>query len=178
MNRLNKTLILSIFFVSAVAADMFPCHTAFAQSQEAKELNRKGVVALESGRYNDSIQYLKQAMALEPTWGEPCFNAARLLKLMNKRDEMIKMLRKANGVEPNNAKYEEEYLKYLYEDYKKAEIASNNAEKERLQAEIFKVNPGDYKLALSMAQEQLRLDNKSEALAKAELVTCNLNLIT
>ena len=168
MNRLNKTIILSIFFVSAVSADMFPCHTAFAQSQEAKEFNRKGVVALESGRYNDSIQFLKQAMAAEPTWGEPCFNAARLLKLMNKREDMIKMLRKANGVEPNNAKYEEEYLKYLFEDYKKAEAASNNAEKERLQTEIFRVSPGNYQLSLSMAQEQLNLGNKSEALAKAE----------
>ena len=150
MNRLKKTLIISTFILSAIFADISLCSPAFAQSKEARDLNRKGADALESGRYADSIQFLKQAMALEPTWGEPCYNAARLLKAMGKREDMVKMLRKANGVEPNNPKYIDEYVKVLTEDYHNAELASNNSEIERIQNEIFRVNPGNLTFGINL----------------------------
>ena len=167
MNRLGKT-ILFIFIFSAIIADLSFCSPAFAQSKEARDLNRKGADALESGRYNDSIQYLKQAMALEPTWGEPCYNAARLLKATGKRDDMIKMLRKANGVETNNQKYIDEYVKVLTEDYQKAEQSSNLSELIRLQNEIFRVNPGNLAFGLKIVDNKIRLGDTKEASEIAE----------
>ena len=168
MNRLKKTLIISTFILSAIFADISLCSPAFAQSKEARDLNRKGADALESGRYADSIQFLKQAMALEPTWGEPCYNAARLLKAMGKREDMVKMLRKANGVEPNNPKYIDEYVKVLTEDYHNAELASNNSEIERIQNEIFRVNPGNLTFGIKAVQNKIKLDEKDEAATLAE----------
>lgn len=168
MNRLKKTLIISTFILSAIFADMSFCSPAFAQSKEARDLNRKGADALDSGRYADSIQFLKQAMALEPTWGEPCYNAARLLKAMGKREDMIKMLRKANGVEPNNPKYQDEYIKALTEDYQNAELASNNSEKERIINEIFRVNPGNLTFGIKSVENKIQSGDKDEAAALAE----------
>ncbi|MBR4330792.1 MAG: tetratricopeptide repeat protein [Candidatus Riflebacteria bacterium] len=113
MNRLKKSLLLSVLFVSLLSSNTNFCNSVYAQSSEARELNRKGVLCLESGRFDEAVVLLKKAMALEPKWGEPCYNAARLLRLKGKREEMTKMLRKANGVEPDNPTYAEEYLKIL-----------------------------------------------------------------
>ena len=139
-----------------------------SQNREAREFNRKGVAALESGRYNDSIQLLKQAMVLEPTWAEPCFNAARLLKQLGKREDMTKMLRKANGLEPTNSKYTEEYLKVLYEDYLTAEKNSNYLERDKISQEIFRVSPGNLNLGLKLVENKMDSGNKDEALSLAE----------
>ncbi len=168
MNRFNKTLIISTFILSAIVADSSLYSTAFAQSKEARDLNRKGVAALESGQYADSFQFLKQAMTLEPTWGEPCYNAARLLKATGKREDMVKMLRKANGIEPSNAKYLDEYLKALYDEFQKAETSSNNAEMDRIQTEIFRVNPGDLKLGFKFVEAKKNAGKTEEALTLAE----------
>ena len=168
MRRLKNNITISAIIVSALAADLCLCSPVFAQSDEAKELNRKGLTALESGRHGEAVQFLKQAMALEPKWGEPCYNAARLLRLLGKREEMTKMLRKANGVEPSNPTYAEEYLKILYEDLEKAEKESNNTEITRLQDEILKVSPGDLKMGLKLIEKHLKLEEKDEAYAAAQ----------
>lgn len=168
MSHLKNKLLISTFILSSLSVALFLSPTCYAQNREAREFNRKGVAALESGRYNDSIQLLKQAMVLEPTWAEPCFNAARLLKQLGKREDMTKMLRKANGLEPTNTKYTEEYLKVLYEDYQAAEKNSNYLERDKISQEIFRVSPGNINLGLKLVENKLDSGNKDEALSLAE----------
>lgn len=168
MSRLNKTLILSSLIISVIATEVYFCNSVFAQSNEARELNRKGVAALEAGKNGEAVQLLKKAMALEPKWGEPCHNAARLLKNMGNRTEMVKMLRKAYMVEPNNTAYAEEYLNVLIEDYEKAEKASNNSEMDNLRNEILMVNPGDLRFGLESVKSWIKADDEERALEEAE----------
>lgn len=168
MNRLKKSLLLSSLILAAIAADTSFYSAVYAQSSEAKELNRKGVLALESGRFDEAVQLLKQAMALEPKWGEPSYNASRLLRIKGKREEMIKMLRKANGIEPDNPKYLEEYLKALTEEYQLADKKSDTAEKDKIRAEILRINPGNVVMGLEETKKLLNLGNKDEAFAQAE----------
>ena len=166
MNRLKKSL-LSILFVSLLASNTNLCNSVYAQSSEAKDLNRKGVVALESGRFDEAVTLLKKAMALEPKWGEPCYNAARLLRLKGKREEMTKMLRKANAVEPDNPTYSEEYVRILTEDYQKI---ANPTEKSEIRKEILRVQPGNLKMGLESVKELLKTENKDEAYEQGELI--------
>ena len=166
MNRLKKSL-LSILFVSLLASNTNLCNSVYAQSSEAKDLNRKGVVALESGRFDEAVTLLKKAMALEPKWGEPCYNAARLLRLKGKREEMTKMLRKANAVEPDNPTYSEEYVRILTEDYQKI---ANPTEKAEIRKEILRVQPGNLKMGLESVKELLKTENKDEAYEQGELI--------
>ena len=166
MNRLKKSLLL-VLFVSLFANNTNLGSSAYAQSSEARELNRKGVLALESGRFDEAVLLLKKAMALEPKWGEPCYNAARLLRLKGKRDEMLKMLRKANGVEPDNPTYAEEYVKLLTEDYQKT---NNISEKAEIRKEILRVQPGDLKMGLESVKELLKTEKKDEAYEQGELI--------
>lgn len=168
MRRLKNNITISAIIVSALAADLCFCSPVFAQSDEAKEFNRKGLTALEAGRHGEAVQLLKKAMELEPKWGEPCFNAARLLRLVGKREDMTKMLRKANGVEPSNPTYAEEYLKVLNEDLDKAEKEANNDEITRLQDEIIRVNPGDLKVGLKLIEKHIKLEENDEAYAAAQ----------
>lgn len=163
MRCFNKHYLLAMVF-SAVLAEFFIISPVFALSNEAVELNRKGVVALESGRFGDAVQYLKQAMSLEPSWGEPCYNAARLLRIGGKREEMIKMMRKANGVEPSNKLYANKYLEVLHEELDKAEKESNSEKIENLQNEIQRVDPGNLGLGLKRIKKLIELGEKTEAL--------------
>ena len=167
MNRLKKSLLIIALLVSAYADNSFLCSSVYAQSSEARELNRKGVVALESGRYDEAVQLLKKAMTLEPKWGEPCYQASRLLRLKGKREEMIKMLRKANGVEPDNQTYIDEYVKVLNEDYQRT---SNSSERRKLRDEILRVEPKNLKMGFEAVQELLKEDNKDEAYEQSELI--------
>lgn len=166
MNRLKKSL-LSILFVSLLASNTNLCCSVYAQSSEAKELNRKGVVALESGRFEEAVTLLKKAMALEPKWGEPCYNASRLLRLKGKREEMTKMLRKANAIEPDNPTYSEEYIKVLTEDIQKV---ANPSERAEIRKEILRVQPGNLKMGLESVKDLLNKDNKDEAYEQGELI--------
>ena len=166
MNRLKKSLLIFALLVSAFADNTNLCSSVYAQSSEAKELNRKGVVALESGRFEEAVQLLKKAMALEPKWGEPCYNASRLLRMRGKREEMIKMLRKANGVEPDNLTYSEEYVRVLTEDYEKT---LNPSEQEKLRKEILRVEPKNIKMGFEEAKALFKADKKDEAYEQAEL---------
>ena len=167
MNRLKKSLLLSVLFVSLLSSNTNFCNSVYAQSSEARELNRKGVLCLESGRFDEAVVLLKKAMALEPKWGEPCYNAARLLRLKGKREEMTKMLRKANGVEPDNPTYAEEYLKILTEDYQKI---ANPTEKAEIRKEILRVQPSNLKMGLESVKELLKTDKKDEAYEQGEFI--------
>lgn len=179
MNRLEKTLSISVLLISALAAETILCTPLFAQSDEAREFNRKGVVALESGRHSEAVQLLKQAMALAPKWGEPCYNAARLLRITGKREQYIKMLAKANGVEPDNPTYADEYLKVIREELEKAEKTNDTSEIKRLQKEILRVTPGDVHVGYIEVKEHLTLGEKAQAVEKAQkLIDLNSRLRT
>ncbi len=166
MNRLKKTLLL-VLFVSLLSNNTNFCSSVYAQSSEARELNRKGVIALESGRFDEAVVLLKKAMALEPKWGEPCYNASRLLRMKGKREEMTKMLRKANGVEPDNPTYAEEYIRILTEDFQNT---ANTSEKAEIRKEILRVQPGNLKMGLESVKELFNTDKKDEAYEQGELI--------
>lgn len=156
MSRVKKNILITSFILtSALAADLFLGAPLYAQSDEARELNRKGALAITDGRHGEAVQLLKQAMALEPKWGEPCYNAAKLLRILGKREDMIKMLRKANGVEPDNVTYAEEYLRVLNEELDKT---TDSSEIKKLHEEILRVEPGNLKIGIISVRDQVKFD--------------------
>jgi len=164
MNRLkiSSVICLAIAFLLCLQGALF------AQSEQARELNRKGQLAIDSGHHQEAINLLKQAMQLEPSWGEPYFNAAKLLRLRNKRDEMVKMLKKAISLDPQNKTYAETYSKILREDLTNAEKAKNEAEAERLRQEIIQINPAELEIGVQMVKKQLDAGQTDKALSLAE----------
>ena len=163
MNRLKLTPIV-LLTVLAIAASL----CAFAQSDEARELNRKGMLAISSGHHQEAVQHLKQAMQLEPEWAEPYFNASRLMRLRNNREEMGKALRKAVSLEPANQTYVETYVKFLKEDLQGAEKAKNQSEIKRLRQEILRVDPGEINVGMQILNEFMSAGNLDQAADTAE----------
>jgi tetratricopeptide (TPR) repeat protein len=139
-----------------------------AQSEEAKELNRKGLNAIGNGHHQEAIQLLKQAMQLEPGWAEPYFNASKLLRLRNKREDMTKALKKAVSLEPANRNYVETYIGVLKEDLSLAEKAGNKSETDRLQQEILTVDPGNLQIGLKIIDQLLKNKQTEKAADMAE----------
>ena len=163
MNRFKN---LSVCLV--VVLVLFLQGTLSAQSEKARELNRQGQLAIDNGHHQEAIQLLKQAMQLEPGWGEPYFNAARLLRLRNKRDEMAKMLKKAISCDPENKTYAEAFSKLLKEDLQAAEKARNSGEADRLRNEILKINPGEIEIGVAIVNQLLSANDIDKALSTAE----------
>ena len=164
MNRLkiSSVICLAIAFLLCLQG------IASAQSEQARELNRKGQLAIDSGHHQEAINLLKQAMQLEPGWGEPYFNAAKLLRLRNKRDEMVKMLKKAISLDPQNKTYAETYSKILREDLANAEKGKNEAEAERLRQEIIQINPAELEIGVQIVKKQIDAGQTDKALSLAE----------
>lgn len=144
MNR--HLLVVLLFLVS-----LFPVHQA--QAQDAKELNRLGVAAYRSGNYMEAKDYLQKAMKLSPNWAEPCYNAAMLLKAVQKRDDMKLMLKKAMRIEPGNQIYTEEYTKALKEDMRAAKSAGDAAKADALREEIVSSDPGEIELGADIVED-------------------------
>ncbi len=140
----------------------------YAQSEAARELNRKGQLAIDSGHHQDAIRFLKEAMKLEPRWGEPYFNAAKLLRLRNRRDEMIKMLKEALSRDPQNKAYAEAYAKVLKEDLVNAEKTQKTSDIVRLRQEIVQINPGEIDIGLQIVQQHIDAGQNDKALTLAE----------
>ena len=160
-----KTIII---FSALFTGLFFSSSQVYARNSEAEALNRKGVNAMNSGNYQEAVQLLKQAMTADPAWGEPCYNAARLLRLLGKREDMIKLLRKANAIEPDNKLYADSYLEVLNEELAKAENEANTEKVEELENEIVKVDPGNLKLGLKNIQRLVNDGEKSDALDLAK----------
>lgn len=169
-----------LYIICLVAAFSFALQgQLLAQSEAARELNRKGQLAIDSGHHQDAIRFLKEAMKLEPRWGEPYFNAAKLLRLRNKRDEMAKMLKEALNRDPQNRTYAEAYAKVLKEDLTAAEKTQNSADTDRLRQEIIQINPGEIEIGLQIVQQHIKTGKTDKALALAEnLLEKNPNLRT
>ncbi|HNX74086.1 MAG TPA: tetratricopeptide repeat protein [Candidatus Rifleibacterium sp.] len=163
MNRFkNLSVCLAVVLV------LFLQGTLSAQSEKARELNRQGQLAIDNGHHQEAIQLLKQAMQLEPGWGEPYFNAAKLLRLRNKRDEMAKMLKKAITCDPENKTYAEAFSKLLKEDLQAAEKAKNSGEADRLRSEILRINPGEIEIGVATVNQLLNANEIDKALSTAE----------
>ncbi len=174
MNRLKNSPI------SLVLAFLLCLHGGlFAQSDKARELNRQGQLAIDNGHHQEAIQLLKQAMQLEPSWGEPYFNAAKLLRLRNKRDEMVKMLKKALALDPANKAYAEAYSKVLKEELEVAEKAKKTADADRLRKEIIGINPAELEIGVQIVNQLLEAGDSEKALSTAEnLIEKNPSLRT
>lgn len=163
MNRLfNKTVILLSLLTLLVSV------SAFAISDEAREYNRKGALAITSGHHQEAVQHLKKAMQLEPEWAEPYFNAAKLMRLRNKREDMTKALRKAVALEPENSNYVEAYIRVLKEDLQGAEKVGNKTEIDRLRKEAFRVDSGNLEIGLDIVRENYESGNFDKAADIAE----------
>ncbi|GAB4278979.1 MAG: hypothetical protein Kow0029_22560 [Candidatus Rifleibacteriota bacterium] len=149
MNRLKK-VVISVLIISLVL-----CLSAIAnaQSEAARKLNRDGINAINSGRHQEAIQFLKKAMQLEPGWAEPYFNAAKLLRLKNKREDMKRALKKAYSLEPTNKTYSEEYAKCLIEDLNALVRAGKTDAARKLRQEIITVNPAEIGVGLQIFNE-------------------------
>lgn len=164
MNRFKTLYVICLAIVFSACLQGF----LYAQSEAARDLNRKGLIAIDSGHHQEAIQLLKQAMQMEPTWGEPYFNAAKLLRLRNKREEMVKMMKKAITLDPANKTYSETYAKVLKEELANAVKTKNDSEINRLRDEIVQVNPGDLEVGLEMVKKHLSADQTDKALTLAE----------
>jgi len=163
MNRLKfKTVLL------LTALSLLVSVSAFAISDEARELNRKGELAINSGHHQEAVQLLKQAMQLEPEWAAPYFNAAKLMRLRNNREEMTKATRKAVALEPENATYVEAYVRILKEDLQAAEKAGAQADIKRLREETMRVDPGNLEVGLKILDDLVKEGNHEKAADMAE----------
>lgn len=164
MNRL-KTVIISTLVFSL----LFTINTGvFAQSQQARKLNLDGLNAINSGRFQEAIQFLKQAMQLEPGWAEPYFNAAKLLRIRNQRDDMIRALKKAHNLEPANTTYAEEYARVLKEELSLLVKAGKADEAAKMREEILKANPAEIAIGLQIFEEMLAQKQVDNAVKLAE----------
>jgi tetratricopeptide (TPR) repeat protein len=173
MNRL-KTVIISFVVFSLLTCVVTG---VFAQSQQARKLNLDGLNAINSGRFQEAIQYLKQAMQLEPGWAEPYFNAAKLLRLRNQRDDMVRALKKAHSLEPANSLYAEEYARVLKEDLAILVKAGKKAEASKLRSEILKVNPAEIAIGMEIFDELMTQNQAEKAVELAnELIEKNPKL--
>ena len=162
MNRLRK---ISLFaFIIALVA----CHGVFAQSQAARKLSLDGLNAINSGRHQDAVQFLKQAMQLEPAWAEPHFHAAKLLRLRNKRPDMIRELKKAHTLEPANQQYAEEYARVLKEELVLFLKAGKTEDARKLRQEIITVNPAEVDVGLEIFNELIAANQIEKAMDLAE----------
>lgn len=164
MNRFKKIFLLCFVLITILSAK----GQVLAQSEAAKDLNRQGLLSISNGHHQEAIQLLKKAMQMEPTWAEPYFNAYKLLRLRNKRDDMIKALKKAVALEPGNTTYSEAYASVLKEDLKVVEKKGNSAEIFRLQQEILTANPGDLETGLQIIDNYTKAGQTDKAADLAE----------
>ncbi len=161
---MNRRIILVILAL----ASLFSMTLAQPLSaQDAKELNRLGVLSIRSGNYAEAKDYLQKAMKLNPTWAEPYYNAALLLKAVQKRDDMKRMLKKAHDLEPANQSYRDEFSKALKEDMRAAKSAGDAAKASSLREEIVRVDPTETDLGADMVEELVAAKQAEKAKALA-----------
>lgn len=132
MSRLRK----NCPFIFAGFLLLFVCKIAFSQSQQAIELNRQAVQLINAGRHNEAVEKLRQAMQLEPDWAEPHYNAYRLLRLLNRRDDMRRSILRAIERDPENRTYIREYTRILKDSLESAKQENNAELVRRIKREI------------------------------------------
>jgi tetratricopeptide (TPR) repeat protein len=157
----------SVCLVSVWAVFLFFGLTHGLFAQDAQECNNRAKLAIRSGNHAEAKELLLRAMKLEPTWAEPYYNAAQLLRLLNKRDDMRRALKKAYDLEPSNSQYQDAFAKMLQEDLAAARQGGNAAEVKKLREEILRVNPRELKIGLEMVQELIKGGNIDGALKLA-----------
>lgn len=152
--KFNCYVILLFLLISVQAALALP---------QAEELNRKAKIAIQNGRYKDAIKMLKQAMALDPKWGEPYYNAAQLLRIKNKKNDERRALKKAWTLEPDNDTYSDAYAKSLKYEMDVAIKQGNKSEVSRIRKIILQVQPTDVKVGISILTELIKQKKTDEA---------------
>lgn len=157
---MNRQRLFFLFFL--LASFVLPAAFPLA-AQDAKELNRLGVTAFRSGNYAEAKEYLQKAMKLNPTWAEPYYNAALLLRAVQKRDDMKPLLKKALHLEPANQNYREEYIKFLKEDMRAAKSAGQADKAASLREEIVTTDPSEVDLGADIVDEQIAAGQSDKA---------------
>lgn len=122
--------------------------SVYAQSAAAREFNDKAYAAMQSGLYKEATDNLKKAMEIAPTWGEPVFNAANLMRLRKNDAKAFALYKKAYELEPKNKKYAETYAQWIEAKIKVANV--NSPEAMELKSELIKVNPRKLNVALEV----------------------------
>lgn len=143
-------------------------NTAFAQ--DARESNQRGIIAMRNGNYQEAQQLLLRAMKLEPEWAEPYYNASRLLRLLNKREDMRRALKKAAELEPSNPIYVDAYVKTLREDLEAARAQNNSAMVVSIRQDIITANPSEYEVGAEHVAWLIETGKKSEGVALARKI--------
>lgn len=164
MNRFKIVIFSALFLV-------LPCcfgSAVYAQSEAARKLNLDGLNAINSGRHQEAIQLLKKAMQLEPGWGEPYYNAAKLLRLTKKREAMKGALKKAHSLEPSNATYAEGLARVLKEDLANLIKSGNVEAAKKLRQEILKVNPAEIGIGVEIFNQLVSENQITKAADLAE----------
>lgn len=162
-NQSHKLCIIFVFM-------LFVCGFAYAQSEAAREFNRKGVTATASGHHQEAVKFLKNAMELAPEWGEPVYNAGMLLKLRGRTDEAFKQFKKAYTLDPKNIKYLDEYTKFMVDKLDVAEKKGATSEALALRREIVEVNPAKLSVGLGLINHYKKSNNLTKARETAELL--------
>lgn len=146
------------------------CGLAYAQSEAAREFNRKGVTATASGHHQEAVKFLKSAMELAPEWGEPVYNAGMLLKLRGRTDDAFKQFKKAYTLEPTNIKYIDEYTKFMVDKLEVAEKKGTTSEALALRKEIIEINPAKLSVGLGLINHYEKSNNPTKAVETAEFL--------
>ncbi len=157
MNGLRQALLWS-----CTCLFLLGCPLMGLSQEDAKELNRRGALAIRSGNYNEAKELLGKAMKLEPGWAEPYYNAAQLLRLVNKREDMKRALKKAWELEPTNGTYRDEYARTLKEDLRLAEEKKDEAGAKSLREAILKVNPEELEVGVVILREHFAAKRSEE----------------
>jgi len=159
MNRLILRAFLTLLFIAA----FFNVMPVRAQSQDAKELNRLGSIAIRSGNYPEAAELLKKATKMDPNWAEPYYNIAQLLRMVQKREKMKEALKKACELEPINPTYRDEYSKALKEDLRTARDAKDAVAIKNIRDEILKINPTELEIGSEIVLEAVASKNIDRA---------------
>ncbi len=142
--------------------------------EDAKELTRKGALAIRNGNYSEAKDLLARAMKLDPKWAEPHYHAAQLLRLVNKREDMKRQLKIAWELEPGNATYRDEYSKVLKEELRLAEDKKDAALAKSLRQDILKVNPEELEIGVAILREHFTA-NRTEDVRRLGLELLDKN---
>ncbi|NLM17008.1 MAG: tetratricopeptide repeat protein [Candidatus Riflebacteria bacterium] len=155
------------FLLLVTAICLLPL-SLYSQSNEAKELNRLGTVALRSGRYADAVRDLNKAISLAPDWAEPYYNAAQLLERMGSHPKALQMYKKAFELDKNNYTYKEAYRVKLLEALRDAERTRDKSAAENIKADLLSVDPGNVTYNLALVNRLRAQGQNRQALAAGE----------
>lgn len=133
------------------------------QQDDVKVITRNAAIAIRMGHYSDAKELISKALKLDPNYAEAHFQAALLLKALNKHQEMKNRLKIAISLDPENQTYKDEYIKILKEELKKAKQTNNTSDIDSISKEILSLNPEELSIVLEKIKLQVSKGNTEEA---------------